>query len=96
MPRFLTTICDTETGEIHSCMGQFTCEAEAILAHCYINDIYSQKYILKNLFHEDGKQVIQNVWSLLSWAVNCVNLDQEIMNELNGGDSNASSLTPQE
>lgn len=95
MPRFIVTICDTNTGEIHSFQKRAMLEVEAILAHPWIAETYKDSYINTNFYSESPENCIQNIWSLLSWACSVVNLDQEIMNDLNGGDSSACLVTQQ-
>lgn len=96
MARFIITMCDTNSGEIRSFFFRHQDANYAILQHPWILDTYKESYIDEMFYHEDAQQVIQNIWSQLSWAVAVVNLDEETMKDLNGGDSSVSSSQQQE
>lgn len=91
MPRYIVTICDTDTGEISHQVGKYNNEIAAICDHYWLTEIYRQQYITKMFWKPTEEECRQALCDLLSWSVSCVNLDTEIMNDLNGGDLSASS-----
>lgn len=95
MPRFLVAICDTTDGEMQYHTVRALSEVEATLSHPWISNMYKDSWVSENFWSESFDNCRQNIWSLTSWSVMCVNLDQEIMNDLNAGDSSASSTTTQ-
>jgi len=96
MPRYIVTICDPSTKEIYSKLIQARAPQVAIVAHPWICDMYKSKYIadniLENLENEQDalEATTENLYDVTGWIVCVMFLDQEIMNALNDGDSNAS------
>lgn len=94
MPRFLITICDTATGEIaNHISASFVHPSTAIIRHPWLEQTYKDAYVMEMFWAEDEDECKNNIYSKLGWAVSCVNLDELIMKELNGGDSSVSSQT---
>lgn len=95
MPRFHVVLADTSDGNIHGYIARIDSAVDAILNHPWFTSVYRSEWVAKNLDGPDEDTVKQNIWSQFSWSVLCVNLDEAIMNALNGGDSNACSSTGQ-
>jgi hypothetical protein len=99
MPRYAVTICDVNTGEIEMRVASQAGDlpvANVICSHPWIRDIYKDTWIEKNLWAEDVDNCINNIHQNLNWSVLCVNLDDAIMNDLNGGDSSVYSSPQQQ
>jgi hypothetical protein len=95
MARYHVVFADPNTHEISGVLLRARHPVHAILQHPWISEIYAEKYIQKNFAAEDEDNCKTNIHSFTSWSILCVNLDEEIMKGLNGGDSSVSSLTQQ-
>lgn len=89
MPRFHVVMIDPNSREICGCIVKARHPVHAILQHKWIADIYKETYIQENFAAEDEDNCKTNIHAMTSWDILCVNLDEEIMKDLNGGDSSA-------
>lgn len=96
MPRFIVAMCDKNTGEILQDVSHVPAAEYAILQHPWLTDIYTDKWIKANISEEFAEAIISNLHNVLNWSCSCMNLDSEILKDLNGGDSNVSSVMVQE
>ena len=95
MPRYLVALCDTQTGEISHYITRIESPVEAICNHPWFTAIYRSEWVAANIFADEEETCASNIKDCLNWSVACVNLDEEIMNALNAGDSNVSSVETQ-
>lgn len=91
MPRFIVAMCDKNTGEIQQDISKVHEPEYAILQHPWLTDIYTDKWIKANISESTADLIISNLHNVLNWSCSCVNLDEEILKDLNGGDSSVSS-----
>lgn len=92
MARFLVVMTDAEEVQTAHCVVQTTGGANAITFHPWILQVYKDEWVLENIFVAGHTTAtINNVFNKLGWMCVCVNLDELIMNDLNGGDSNSSN-----
>jgi hypothetical protein len=87
---------DPADNTTHHYLARIDSASDAVCNHPWITEIYKNTWIARNVWALDIDNTINNVLQFLGWVASCVNLDEEIMKELNGGDSSASSKTPQE
>ncbi len=92
MPRFIVTICDPTTREIASHIQRIDNPVDAICNHPWITYMYKNTWVASHIFALTQELCIANIMEQLGWVVLCENLDDKIMNVLNGGDSSASSF----
>ncbi len=95
MPRFHVIFFDSTNHEIDAAIVQARHPVHALLQHPWIVEIYKESWIQKNLAAEDEDSCKQNIFKMIGWSTLCVNLDEEIMKDLNGGDLSVSSQMPQ-
>jgi hypothetical protein len=96
MARYHVVFCDPNTEEIVGAVIRARHPVHAILQHPWICNIYKDEYVKENFAAEDEDNCRQNIYTFTSWRILCVNLDEEIMRDLNGGDSSASLATQPE
>lgn len=95
MPRFHVVMADTATNEIGGYIARIDNAVDAICNHPWVSEIYKNTWIAKHVHSPDLDECVQNFLEKLGWMVLCVNLDEEIMNALNAGDSSVSLPTQQ-
>lgn len=94
MPRFIVSMCDKSDGQILTKIVKATSKEEAILEFPWLVEIYTEKWIINNICENTEESIISNLHNVLNWSCSCVNLDEEILKDLNGGDSSASLSNP--
>jgi hypothetical protein len=95
MPRFHVVFADPTDNSVCGYIARIDNPSDAICNHPWIREIYNNQWVAKFVHDEDSGVCIDNILNVLGWLALCVNLDEEIMNALNAGDSSASLATPQ-
>lgn len=91
MARFHVVMVDPADGEIVGHIVRAANASDAICNHPWLQTIYKDTWIDNTIWDEDVDACIKNIHLQLGWTTLCVNLDEAIMNELNGGDGNVLS-----
>jgi plasmid rolling circle replication initiator protein Rep len=95
MPRFHVIMVDTVSNEICGYITRIESAVDAICNHPWFTEIYRSEWVAKHIDADTMEETIANTWKLLAWSCLCVNLDEEIMKDLNGGGSSVSLATQQ-
>lgn len=96
MPRFHVVAFDPNDNTTCQYISKQHSASEAVCNMPWLREIYNSRWVLKNIYAPDVETCISNCFQRMSWVVICVNLDEEIMKDLNGGDSSACSSTLQD
>lgn len=92
MPRFIVTFFDPRDATVHQCTVRADTADLAHLEHPWIKDVYLPKWILANLVYSTPEKTIaEATYEMLGYITCVANLDEEIMKDLNAGDSSSSS-----
>jgi hypothetical protein len=95
MPRFHVIAFDKNDEQTCNYITKEQKGSDAICKLPWFQQIYKDEWVQKNIWAPDTDSTISNCHQLLGWVVICVNLDEAIMNALNGGDSSACLPTQQ-
>lgn len=95
MARFHVVAFDPNDNTTCSYIGRHISATEAVLRLPWFEQIYKDTWVMDHIFAQDIETVISNCWQRMSWVVVCVNLDEEILRDLNGGASSVSSQMQQ-
>lgn len=96
MARFLVVMADPEEVQTSYIVIHAEDTSAAIIKHAWIEQVYKFEWVFDNIYVKNHEAMtINNVYSKLGWICTCVNLDELIMKDLNGGDSNSSSSHPE-
>lgn len=93
MPRFIVTFFDPADSTVHQCTVRSDTADLALIEHPWIKEVYLPKWILANLVYTSPeKPIAEAIHEMLGYITCVANLDEEIMKDLNGSDSSASSF----
>lgn len=97
MPRYVVTMCDVHTQEIHSHVNQDIDPVLAVGDHPWLKDVYRQDWLYANVLKVvDGLQsTVDAILENLGYVTCVLNLDEEIMKDWSAGDSSVSSSQQQ-
>jgi hypothetical protein len=90
MPRFIVAVADCNDGEMSVEIIEAMDKPAAAIKHSWITAIYKDEWVAKNIHALQIETVRENFKELMNWSLVCRNLDNAIMNALNGGDSSVS------
>jgi hypothetical protein len=95
MPRFFVAAFDPHDNTHFHYITRIDNPSDAICNHPWITEIYKNTWVAKAIWNDDVEVTIANCHTQMGWSILCVNLDEEIMKDLNGGGSSVSLATQQ-
>ncbi len=92
MPRFIVTLCDLTTTEISSELIRAVDKPAAVIQHTWFTNIYKDEWVAKVILAPQIEEVQENCKEVMNWSMVCRNLDNLLLQDLNGGDSSVSEV----